>query len=231
VAELTAARIARAGLEVADEQGAGGFSMRLVAERLGVTPMALYHHVDDKAALVALLVDEVIAETPLPSTTGRWRDDLFALALWMRQCALAHPAVGRLRNDYQVWTPSIFPMTERWLSLWQQSGLSLDAALSASSASATAIIGFVEQEMIQGQTEPPDAGMLSSFPNARMSFSMEVERDGAREFELVLGVLIDGLHGALLDGPSQQGTLTPAARPSPGRSTTTSRSKPKSRRV
>ena len=70
MAELTAARIARAGLEVADEQGASGFSMRLVAERLGVTPMALYHHVDDKAALVALLVDEVIAETPLPSTTG-----------------------------------------------------------------------------------------------------------------------------------------------------------------
>jgi AcrR family transcriptional regulator len=231
VADLTTARIARAGLEVADEQGAGGFSMRLVAERLGVTPMALYHHVDDKAALVALLVDEVIAETPLPSTTGEWRDDLVALALWMRQTALAHPAVGRLRNDYQVWTPSIFPMTERWLSVWQQSGLSLDAAMSASSASATAIIGFVEQEMIQAQTEPPDARMLSSFPNARMSFALEVERDGAREFELVLGVLIDGLHAALLSGPSRPEPVTPKGHPGAPRTASAGRSKPKSRRV
>jgi AcrR family transcriptional regulator len=231
VAELTPARIARAALEVADEHGAGGFSMRLVAERLGVTPMALYHHVDDKAALVALLVDEVIAETPLPSTTGRWRDDLCALALWMRQSALAHPAVGRLRNDYQVWTPSIFPMTERWLSVWQQSGLNLDAAMSASSASATAIIGFVEQEMIQGQTEPPDASMLASFPNARLSFALEVERDGSKEFELVLGVLIDGLHAALLEGPGPSTPTTREGRPSSGRSTTTSRSKPRSRRA
>ncbi len=230
MADLTLARIARAALEVADEQGASGFSMRLVAERLGVTPMALYHHVDDKAALVALLVDEVIAETPLPSTTGKWRDDLFALALWMRHSAMAHPAVGRLRNDYQVWTASIFPMTERWLSLWQQSGLSLDAAMLAAAASSTAIVGFVEQEMIQGRTEPPDEKWLSSFPNARLAFSMDAKRDGSSEFELVLGVLIDGLHAVLVERPSQPEQSTPG-RATPSRSTTTSRSKPRSRRA
>ena len=64
-----------------------------------------------------------------------------------------------------------------------------------------------------------------------MSFSLEVERDGAREFELVLGVLIDGLHAALLQGPSQQGPLTPPGRPAPGRPATANRSKPKSRRA
>ena len=231
MAELTPARIARAALEVADEQGASGFSMRLVAERLGVTPMALYHHVDDKAALVALLVDEVIAETPLPSTTGKWRDDLFALALWMRQAALAHPAVGRLRNDYQVWTPSIFPMTERWLSVWQQSGLSLDAAMSASSASATAIIGFVEQEMIQGQTEPPDEQHALV-----VSQRAHVLRLGGRTRR---GQRVRaGARGAdrrsarrLARGSEPAGPTTPAGRPTPGRSTTASRSKPKSRRA
>src|ERR1700722_3063719 len=162
MADLTRGRIAAVALEVAHEKGAPGFSMRAVADRLGVTPMALYHHVDDKAGLVALVVDEVIAETPLPPTTGKWRDDLFALALWMRHSALAHPAVGRLRNDHRVWTASIFPMTERWLSVWQQSGLGLDAAMLAAAASSTAIVGFVEQEMIQIQTEPPDEKWLSS---------------------------------------------------------------------
>ena len=231
MAELTPARIARAALEVADEQGAGGFSMRLVAERLGVTPMALYHHVDDKAGLVALLVDEVIAETPLPPTTGRWRDDLLALALWMRHSTLAHPAVGRLRNDFQVWTPSIFPMTERWLSVWQQSGLDLDAALRASSVSATAIIGFVEQELLQAQTEPPDVRMLSSFPNARLSFASDAGRDGDEEFALVLAVLIDGLHASLLGDVDAARATKPVGRRSSPRSSASDRSKPRSRRA
>jgi AcrR family transcriptional regulator len=169
--------------------------MRAVAERLGVTPMALYHHVDDKAGLVALVVDEVIGERPLPPPTGDWRDDVFELARWMRETTLAHPAVGRLRNTYQVWTPSIFPMTERWLSLWQQSGLQLDRAMLAASVTSTAIIGFVEQELVLAETTPPDNAMLSPFPNARFAFG--TTRNGAHEFELVVRSLVDGLLSSL----------------------------------
>jgi AcrR family transcriptional regulator len=211
MAELTTRRIAVAALAVADEEGVNGFTMRAVAERLGVTPMALYHHVEDKAALVALLVDEVIGERPLPAPTGQWRDDLFALARWMRESTLAHPAVGRLRNSYQVWTPSIFPMTERWLSLWQQSGLELQTAMLAASTSSTAIIGFVGQELVLAGTTPPADAMLSPFPNARFAF--ETDRDGAREFELVVRALVDGLLASLGGGGADPRRPRPAARP------------------
>jgi len=199
--ELTVERIAAASLRVADEQGASGFTMRAVAERLGVTPMALYHHVDDKAGLVALLVDEVIRGQVLPAPTGAWRDDLWELAHWMREVTRAHPAVGRLRNDYDVWTPAIFPMTERWLSVWQQSGLDLDAAMFAAAASSTAIIGFVEQELIQEASTPPTDAVLAAFPNARFAFG--AERDGAKEFELVVRALIEGLLTALADAEAR----------------------------
>jgi AcrR family transcriptional regulator len=204
VAELTVERIAEESLRLVDETGASGFTMRAVAERLGVTPMALYHHVDDKAGLVALLVDEVIRGQVLPAPTGAWRDDLWELAHWMREVTRAHPAVGKLRNDFDVWTPAIFPMTERWLSVWQQSGLGLDAAMFAAAASSTAIIGFVEQELIQQASTPPTDVVLASFPNARFAFS--VERDGAKEFELVVRALVEGLHTSLTDdeGPPAQ---------------------------
>jgi AcrR family transcriptional regulator len=202
VAELTVERIAAASLRVVDERGASGFTMRAVAERLGVTPMAIYHHVGDKAGLVALLVDEVIRGRALPTPTGAWRDDLWELAHWSREVTRAHPAVGKLRNDYDVWTPSIFPMTERWLSVWQQSGLDLDAAMFAAAASSTAIIGFVEQELIQDATTPPTDAVLASFPNARFAFS--VKRDGAKEFEQVVRALIEGLHESLADGDGRR---------------------------
>lgn len=198
MAELTKERIAEAALAAADEHGARGFTMRAVAERLEVTPMALYHHVADKAALVALVVDAVIVGRPLPPPTDSWQDDLWEMARWMREVTLAHPAVARLRSAFGVWTPSIFPMTERWISVWQQSGLGLEATQLAASASSAAIIGFVEQELIAQEAEPPSVAMLASFPNARAAFS--APRDSATEFELVVRSVLEGVHARLVDG-------------------------------
>src|SRR6476660_10057935 len=115
-------------MRVMDERGAEGFTLRAVADELGVTPMALYHHVPDKAGLVALLVEAAIREQELPPPTGNWRDDLWEVARWMRDSVRAHPALGQLRRRYRVWTPSMLPMAERWLSVWQQSGLDVEQA-------------------------------------------------------------------------------------------------------
>jgi AcrR family transcriptional regulator len=47
--------------------------MRALAEKLGVTPMAMYHHVTDRGHLVSLIADAVLAGVTLPST-DRWQD-------------------------------------------------------------------------------------------------------------------------------------------------------------
>jgi AcrR family transcriptional regulator len=54
----TRARILRESREVLREKGISGFSMRQVAERVGVTATALYRHFDDRDALLASLLDE-----------------------------------------------------------------------------------------------------------------------------------------------------------------------------
>ncbi|WP_313703223.1 TetR family transcriptional regulator [Massilia sp.] len=43
------------------EAGGAGFSMRALAARLEVTPMSLYHHVGDHAALLRAIADRVYA--------------------------------------------------------------------------------------------------------------------------------------------------------------------------
>jgi hypothetical protein len=97
-------------------------------------------------------------------------------------------------------------MTDRWLSVWQHSGLRLDLAVLAASASSTAIIGFVEEELNLAHVQLPDEAMLSSFPNARLAF--HAKRDGAREFELVVRSLMDGLHASLAqDATSADGAV------------------------
>jgi AcrR family transcriptional regulator len=209
LADLTLDRIAAAALRVADERGADGFTMRAVADSLGVTPMALYHHVKDKAALVGLVVDAVIDGRPLPPPSGSWQEDLLEMARWMRAVTLNHPAVSRLRSKHRVWTASIFPMTERWISVWQQSGLELRDALLAASATSSTIIGFVEQELVLQELAPPDASMLASFPSARMAFGPK--RDGSREFELVVRSVIEGVHSRLTKSHETDvtGSVTP----------------------
>ena len=196
MAELDPGRIAAAALAVADAEGAAGFTMRAVAQALGVTPMALYHHVQDKAALASLLVDAAIREHPLPPPTGDWRDDLWTIARWTRDSRAAHPAVAHIRRAYRVWTGASLEMTERWLGHWRESGLAPDRALAAATTSSLAIVGIVEEESVFRELARPGDDALAQLPGARQVFAARHDRDA--EFELLVRALIDGLHARLL---------------------------------
>ncbi|MFF9560571.1 TetR/AcrR family transcriptional regulator [Streptomyces albus] len=74
---LTAERIARAGIALADAEGLDALSMRRVAAELGASTMALYRHVASKEDLVALMVEAALTEVPLPDTPPKdWRHGL-----------------------------------------------------------------------------------------------------------------------------------------------------------
>jgi AcrR family transcriptional regulator len=80
-----------ATLSLAEESGLEAVSMRAVASRLGVTPMALYHHVRDKEDLLDALIERLLGELPLPDPSLPWPDRLRALAASLRETAARHP--------------------------------------------------------------------------------------------------------------------------------------------
>jgi len=55
------ADVVATALRVLDAHGLEFCSMRRVASELGVQPSALYHHVQDKQTLLALMADEIVA--------------------------------------------------------------------------------------------------------------------------------------------------------------------------
>jgi AcrR family transcriptional regulator len=60
--ENTANKIASAALAILEEEGAEAVSMRRVAEAVGITPMAIYHHFPDRQRLLTFITDAEFAK-------------------------------------------------------------------------------------------------------------------------------------------------------------------------
>jgi AcrR family transcriptional regulator len=90
---LTLAGIARAAIDLADAEGLPALSMARVAERLGVTTMALYRYVSSKDDLLALMLDTALAESsPAEPVPGEgWRPALERWCAEQLALAAAHP--------------------------------------------------------------------------------------------------------------------------------------------
>ena len=90
-----------AALELADDKGLEAVSMRALAERTGVTPMALYPHVGSKAALLDGMLGRVVSQLvadggPALFAGLDWRKRLRMLLHGARQLAHRHPWASAL---------------------------------------------------------------------------------------------------------------------------------------
>jgi AcrR family transcriptional regulator len=91
VSRLTRDAVVDEALALGDERGLAAVTVRGVANRLGVTPMALYRHVGDKDGLLDALADRLYGELRLPGPADEWWDGLAGLARSTRLVLLAHP--------------------------------------------------------------------------------------------------------------------------------------------
>jgi len=192
LARLNREQIAASALSVIDEKGLAGFTIRSVADALGVSPMAIYYHVKDKAELAGLVVSAAIREVAPAPPTGVWRDDMLEIARWSRDYVTRHPAVGELHRVYPVITPEIVKTAERWVGLWQHSGLDRKTAKRAAHVSSIAIASLVVYVSRFLQVGAPSRRPASS--KSRAAFRSHDIED---LYELAFASIIDGLHANL----------------------------------
>ena len=133
-------------LRLADERGLDAVSMRAVAERLGVTPMALYRHVGDKRALLDGLVEELLAELPLPDPALPWRQRLDAMAAALRATARRHPTVFPLLLRRPAVTEGALRVREAVYQALRDAGLTEPEVRRAERMLSTFLIGFAASE-------------------------------------------------------------------------------------
>ena len=149
--------VLQAAVALADEDGLEGFSMRRLAQSLGVVPMALYKHVANKDELLDGMVDIVFGEIESPSIDDDWRSAMRQRAISAREALKRHSwAIGlmEIRNP----GPANLRNHNAVMGCLREAGFSFATAIHAYSVQDAYIYGFAQQERTLGFQTPGDAG-------------------------------------------------------------------------
>jgi AcrR family transcriptional regulator len=97
---LSVDEIVEVGLRIGLRDGFETLGMRNLSRELGVSTMALYHHVRNKRGLLAVVVDSVLREVELPTEAdGDWEQRLRLLRRRNSEILARYPRLDRVIWD------------------------------------------------------------------------------------------------------------------------------------
>ncbi len=143
---LTRDRLLRSAVRLADREGIGALTIRSLARDLGVTPMALYHHVHGKEEILDGIVDLVFAEIALPEPGEPWPAAMRRRAASARRALARHPWAVVLMESRTAPGPATMRHHEAVLASLRAGGFSVPAAATAAAVLDAFVYGFAVQE-------------------------------------------------------------------------------------
>lgn len=206
-------------LQLIDESGAHGLSMRSLAQQLDVEAMSLYRYVNGKEdlleAVVAVLMEE-LTETLRTDSSEHWQGFLQVVAHEVRRIASAHPMAFPLIATRHPAAPWLRPplrsveVVDTFLSTLIGWGFTDEQAVDAYRSFSSFLLGHlllesavngaqtgpVEVPLDEGEaTIPQDDGSMSldGAPEVRRLRTLLSEDRSQAEFEISLEALLDRL--------------------------------------
>jgi AcrR family transcriptional regulator len=202
---LSRARVLEAAVTLADEIGLEAFSMRGLAQELGVVPMALYKHVGNKDELLDGMVDIVFGEMAFTAEGQDWGSALRHRAITAREALKRHGwAIGLMESRHPG--PANLRHHNATMGCLREAGFSFEMAVHAYSVQDAYIYGFALQEKDLGFKTPESAGKAAQRRAARIGglddypylaeIATKLPESGynsADEFAWGLDLILDGL--------------------------------------
>lgn len=203
--------IIETALQVLDEVGLDGLTVRRLAAELGVQSPALYWHVRNKQELLDGMAEAILAAGGAgpPREDERWQDWLTHRARRRRKALLAHRDGARLVVNTPGWarSPMGTRMFDESLTALVDRGFTPVLALRTITTVWHYINGFVLQEQTERQEKPrtpsdPLTALAERLDAGTSGTLIAALRDGGdplgeQAFEEGLQTLIDGTTAAL----------------------------------
>ena len=205
---LTREEIIKEALALLEQEGPGALSMRRLADRVGVTPNALYTHVRGKADLIDGLIDQVYAGLTLElDQSGDWTQQLTTLSQAIRAHLLAHPAVVPYALQQPGLGPHSLRLGEAIYNVLRPAGFADQAVVGTVYALLTYILGFVALEIPRAGTDPQTSdeyvrrmwAFFAALPAGEFPHTVELAAQLARsstddQFEFGIRTFLAGLN-------------------------------------
>ncbi|HEX6468090.1 MAG TPA: TetR/AcrR family transcriptional regulator C-terminal domain-containing protein [Streptosporangiaceae bacterium] len=132
---LSRAQVVRAAVELLDEEGLAGLSMRKLADRLSAGATSIYWHVETKDDLLEYAIDEIYGEVDVPDPQlAGWRSGVTLFAHSLRATILRHPWFSEVASSRISIGPNAMSLSKRAGVLFRAAGFTgfeLDHAQSA----------------------------------------------------------------------------------------------------
>jgi AcrR family transcriptional regulator len=211
--------IVGAALELLDEVGLEGLSMRRLADRLGVKAASVYWHVRDKEELLDLVFDRVIGEVEVPNPDPlRWQEQVWEVARRMRRVTNSHRDVARIQLGRFPIGPNALVFSEGLLAILRAGGLPNRASAYFAALLPMYVSAFSLEEASGLKTPGGDEALpekvleeirdyfaslpAKSFANLSALAGEVTRGDPDDRFEFGLELLLDGLERRLGKGGS-----------------------------
>src|SRR6266851_1142983 len=155
---LTRERILRVGLRFIDEQGLEVFTMRKLAQELGVDPMSIYRHFENKDALLDGIADVLWSEVELPESETGWEALLRSFATSLRALAHVHPHAYALLCKNQSLSLALLRLCDVALEQLQQAGFEQKRAMEILCTVSSYAMGYAMVELSALSPLTPEGG-------------------------------------------------------------------------
>lgn len=191
-------RIISTALQIVDDDGADALSMRTLAQHLGSGTATLYRHFDNRAALVAHVVDRMFGAVEPKGDELRamgWQQALRTVAHTMFEALARHRNAARLMVEEIPLGPNAMALREHCVAALLDSGFPPRTAAHAFATLSRYVLGFAIQ--VNGHD---DAQLSAVFQNvdpalfpatATVAGSMPIPIED--EFSFGLELLLSGL--------------------------------------
>jgi TetR/AcrR family tetracycline transcriptional repressor len=145
---LSRETVTERALALADAEGIDAVTIRRLATDLGVTPMALYWHFQDKERLLDGVSELVLSQIRLPADDEErpWEERLREVLDQLLAVLAAHPATTDVVKTRILQSEPGLQLTERALALLREGGFSAEQAAQRAVYALVFIVGLVTGE-------------------------------------------------------------------------------------